>query len=261
MTQRRKKKHKEEHIDESWLIPYADLMTLLLALFIVLFSTSSVDAEKFRAMSGVFSELFTGGTGVMDFPSDAPTRGTTMDVKNLGTTAEGEDEDDSALTERELKELEEIQEKIDSYIASNQLEETFETSLSDEGLLILIRDSILFRSGRADVRSEYEPIANELSDLLVMDPPRQIIISGHTDNVPIRTARFDSNWELSVMRSVNFMKLLMKNDALLPQWFSAKGFGEYRPVASNETPEGREKNRRVEILILPRTADTTSSTP
>lgn len=96
-------------------------------------------------------------------------------------------------------------------------------------------------------------IAKEISDLLVIDPPRNIIISGHTDNVPIHTAKFESNWELSVMRAVNFMKIILENDKLDPRWFSAKGYGEYKPVASNATKEGRAKNRRVEILILPRT--------
>ena len=86
-----------------------------------------------------------------------------------------------------------------------------------------------------------------------MNPPRHIIISGHTDNVPIHNAQFASNWELSVMRAVNFMKVLLENPNLDPRWFSAKGYGEFKPVAPNNTPEGRMKNRRVEILILPKT--------
>jgi chemotaxis protein MotB len=98
-------------------------------------------------------------------------------------------------------------------------------------------------------------MASEIAELLIMDPPRNIIISGHTDNVPIRNSNFESNWELSVMRAVNFMKIILKNDQLDPKWFSAKGFGEFQPVAGNNTKEGRAKNRRVEILILPRTGN------
>ena len=94
-------------------------------------------------------------------------------------------------------------------------------------------------------------LAREISELLVMNPPRNIIVSGHTDNVPIRNSQFDSNWHLSVMRAVNFMKILLENDDLDPRSFSAKGFGEFEPIASNATAEGRMKNRRVEILILP----------
>ena len=98
-------------------------------------------------------------------------------------------------------------------------------------------------------------IANEIADLLIMEPPRNIIISGHTDNVPIKNARYESNWELSVMRAVEFMKIILKNEKLDPRWFSAKGFGEFQPVATNETAEGKTRNRRVEILILPRTSN------
>ena len=93
----------------------------------------------------------------------------------------------------------------------------------------------------------------ELAELLSMDPPRNIIISGHTDNVPIKNSNFSSNWELSVMRAVNFMSVLIEEGNLDPKWFSAKGFGEFEPVADNDTPAGRSKNRRVEVLVLPRT--------
>ena len=128
------------------------------------------------------------------------------------------------------------------------------TNLTDEGMLISIRDNVLFESGVAEVRSEDRKMAKEISNLLVMDLPRNIIISGHTDNIPIQTYRYDSNWDLSVMRAVNFMKLLLGNKDLDPEMFSAKGHGEFKPVASNKTKNGRAKNRRVEILIVPRTA-------
>lgn len=109
----------------------------------------------------------------------------------------------------------------------------------------------MFDSGRADVREEDIAVAKEISDLLVTDPPHNVIISGHTDNVPIRNSNFSSNWELSVMRAVNFMKIILENEQLDPRMFSAKGFGEFQPIASNDTEEGKAKNRRVEVLILP----------
>ncbi|NGP45894.1 flagellar motor protein MotB [Bacillaceae bacterium SIJ1] len=247
---RRKKKKESNHVDESWLIPYADLMTLLLALFIVLFSSSSIDAQKFQHMSEVFSDVFTGGTEMMEYSAAFPNT-TTL----TGKDPEGRSEGASAS---ELEELGALKEKIDQYIGEQGLTGSFQTSLSEEGLLLKIEDSILFESGHAQVSPEYYKLAEEISGLLVMDPPRQIIISGHTDNVPIGSAPFESNWELSVMRAVNFMKLLVDNPALQPQWFSAKGFGEFHPVASNDTASGRQENRRVEVLILPRTSTTSS---
>lgn len=280
MKKRKRKKH-DEHMDESWLIPYADILTLLLALFIVMFASSNVDQVKFNQMSQVFNEIFAGGENVLDYASLVETDDTQDDIDNA-EGAESEElteemtEEEQQMqellaeqTEREsaaaadLEELQVIQDQINDYIASNSLGELFETELTDEGLLLTIRDNVLFASGSADVRSEYQSVAQDVARLLEFDPPRNVIITGHTDNVPISTAAFSSNWELSVMRAVNFMKLVIENPNLDPRWFSAKGFGEFQPIASNDTEEGRAKNRRVEVLILPRvTSDgTMTNTP
>jgi chemotaxis protein MotB len=245
MSRRRKRHEKEEHIDESWLIPYADLLTLLLALFIVLFSMSSIDAKKFQALSEVFNEVFSKGSGILEFPNPVP--------QQNAAVLDEQDEDEEHLDKKaDMQELESLQKKIDSYIVEKELRNVLDTSLTDEGLLVLIRDNVLFTSGSDQVRTNDLEMAKEISDLLVINPPRNIIISGHTDNVPINNSQFASNWELSVMRAVNFMKIVIENESLDPSWFSAKGFGEYEPIASNETAEGRAQNRRVEILILPR---------
>lgn len=249
---RRKKEHHEEHVDESWLIPYADILTLLLALFIVLFSMSTIDAQKLQAMSQAFNEALSSGTGIFEYPSPMPENEAQAldDVKS----EEDEEQNEEKAKQIEKLELENIQKKVEAYIAEKNLTDKLDTSLTDEGLLLTIRDNVLFPSGSSEVRAEDLKTASEISDLLVMSPPRNIVISGHTDNVPIKNPQFESNWELSVMRAINFMKILLKNDQLNPEWFSAKGFGEFQPVASNDTAEGKAKNRRVEILILPRTS-------
>lgn len=264
MSKRHKKHHHEEHVDESWLIPYADLLTLLLALFIVLFSMSSVDAKKFQAMADVFSAEFTSGTGIFDFPSPIPEEGATAPDEQENDSDSTEQAQSQGLTEEQKQQLAEqaeqvelqaIQAKVNEYVNTKGLQEKLETKLTDEGLLLTIRDNVLFESGSDAVRTQDLQIVNEISDLLVMDPARSIIISGHTDNVPIKNAQFSSNWELSVMRAINFMKILLENDKLDPSWFSAKGYGEFQPIASNDDAAGKARNRRVEILILPRTAD------
>lgn len=248
MARRKRKQRHEEHIDESWLVPYADILTLLLALFIVLFASSSVDAVRFQQLSNVFNQVFTSGTGFMDFPSDSPSNEPTSPEQRSGA------EDLKKLGKNEQEELTEVQERVNAYIQKNGLTDRLETNLTDEGMLISIRENVLFESGVAEVRSENQKIAKEISNLLVMDLPRNIIVSGHTDNIPIKNYQYESNWDLSVMRSVNFMKLLLENKELDPEMFSAKGHGEFKPVASNETKKGRAENRRVEILIVPRTA-------
>jgi chemotaxis protein MotB len=252
MSRRKKKAHHEEHMDESWLIPYADLLTLLLALFIVLFAMSSVDAVKFQMLSKAFNDVFAGGTGVFEFQSPMPEGQMESPDERKEDVKKNDNTDAAAKDQLELLEL---QKKVNSYIEDNKLKDKLNTSLTDEGLLLTIRDNVLFESGRAEVRTRDMGIANEIADLLIMEPPRNIIISGHTDNVPISTSRYESNWELSVMRAVEFMKIILKNDQLDPRWFSAKGFGEFQPVATNDTAAGKARNRRVEILILPRTSN------
>ncbi|QIC49764.1 OmpA family protein [Lysinibacillus sphaericus] len=101
-----------------------------------------------------------------------------------------------------------------------------------------------------DINPEYVNVAKELSEILAFDSARNVVIIGHTDNVPLNTAEFDSNWELSVMRAVNFLKVIVDtNPSLDFKYFSVKGFGEFNPIAPNDTTEGRAKNRRVEVLV------------
>ncbi len=246
MSRRKRKKHAEDHMDESWLIPYADILTLLLALFIVLFAMSSVDAVKFQQLSKAFNDIFVGGTGVMEH----------LSPNSEGQNTEpliGKNNQEGSLGEVDQKELSELEQRVAQYIQQNSLEEKLETSLTGEGLLVTIRDNVLFESGSADIQENNLQVAREIASLMVMDPPRSIIISGHTDNVPISNSQFSSNWDLSVMRAVNFMKIILEHEQLNPEWFSAKGYGEFKPVAPNDTIEGRAENRRVEILISPRT--------
>ncbi len=226
-------------MDESWLVPYADILTLLLALFIVLFASSTVDQDKMLQMSQVFNGIFDSGTGFLD-------ENAVIEQGDIVKTLTNEQK--AYLEEQEA--LKEIQGEVDNLIAVNELENTFVTSMTDEGLLITIRDNVLFDPGKADIKPQYIPIAEELSQILQMDSPRHIVISGHTDNVPQRGGQFSSNWELSVMRAVSLLEIIVeRNTSLNPRYFSAKGYGEYSPVASNDTAEGRSQNRRVDVLI------------
>lgn len=263
MSRKKRKKRKENHIDETWLLPYSDLMTLLVALFIVLFASSAIDSQKFEILSRTFNAEFMGGAGFFDsnnnpFPIDGGegiSEGNKESDDGIIDKEENE-EDRPEMTDEQIEEQErikEIQARINAYVKEHGLEEAFVSNLTIEGLSITIRDNVLFDSGKADVRAENVETAREISKLLEMDVPRSIIISGHTDNVPMNNWEFSSNWDLSVMRAVNFMEILLENQNLNPILFSAKGYGEYQPVAPNDTAENRAKNRRVEIMILPRT--------
>ncbi|WP_298784610.1 flagellar motor protein MotB [uncultured Marinococcus sp.] len=251
MARRRKrKKEEEEHVSEAWLLPYADLLTLLLALFIVLFASSEVDARKFDQISDSFNSVFTGGSGINESGSSVEELNAEDNVDESPPTAIEEAEDQNELAE--------LQERVEGFIDERGLEGQFTTRLSDDGLLLSIKDNILFNVGEAEIREEALETAGDMSELLVLNPPRNIIISGHTDDTPIANADFSTNWELSVMRAVHFMEIVLENPDLDPRDFSAKGFGEFEPVASNDTEEGRAQNRRVEVLILPRNQNESS---
>ncbi|WP_226654675.1 flagellar motor protein MotB [Pseudalkalibacillus hwajinpoensis] len=252
----RKKRHEEheDHVDESWLIPYADMLTLLLALFIVLFAASTVDAKKYEAITQSFQEVLSGGTGILE---GEPAMLDPEDGSFVGMTDEPEkeepkeDEAEEKAIEQDQNKLQKLQARIDEYIADEDLDSYLKTKLTEEGLLITIKEAALFQSGKAVLTGDAKTLGKEISSLLVTDPPRRITVTGHTDDRPIKTSQYPSNWHLSSERALNFMTELLNNKKLDPKLFSFTGYGEYRPIDSNKTEEGRAKNRRVEVLILP----------
>lgn len=246
---RRKRKKQEHKMDDSWLLPYADLLTLLLALFIVLFSMSNLDAQKYDELSRIFKSEFTHGTSILEEGSSSEEIPIDFDKKNDDIKEEDQVIEDDHT--RELQQLQEIQEGINDYISESDLLSIIETSLTDEGLLLTIVNDISFDPGKAIVKEDGQEIAQEVSEFLITDPPHQIVVSGHADDRPMNNHEFGSNWELSVTRAVNFMAILLENESLDPTRFSAKGFGEHRPIVPNTSEENRAKNRRVEVLILP----------
>lgn len=239
-----RKKHAaphEEHEGEPWLLPYSDLMTLLLALFIALFAISQTDQKKMSELSQAFSSAFNMG-GPSFFSQMGP---------NMGRRAEmpsDEDKGNNAYL-AENQQLEEIQKKMQEYIEQNKLDDQLSTELNEQGLMIRIKERALFPSGSATLVGQAQSIVPVVAGIISSIPER-VVVSGHTDNVPISSSQFPSNWELSSARALNFMKaILASNTSLNPQRFSAIGYSEYRPIADNATEEGRSRNRRVEIFI------------
>ncbi|MCR8660432.1 flagellar motor protein MotB [Paenibacillus endoradicis] len=259
MSKKRRHEDHEEHIDESWLIPYADLMTLLLALFIVLYSMNAVDTKKFEDLSNAFSLALSSGQGIMDMPSVIE-KGPDADQENGGSKDDNDSiaEKEEQLTEKEVQELldksqvelSKLKEELDTYIAGNGLSTSLETSLNMSQLVITIRDNALFDSAEATVNSDGKKLAISIANMLDDYPDFNIIVAGHTDNTPIRNSEFSSNWDLSVMRAVRFMDIMLTNKNLDPKRFNAGGYGEYHPVVENDTAENKAKNRRVEISIV-----------
>ena len=240
----KKKKHgapHEEENGEAWLLPYSDLMTLLLALFIALFAISQTDQKKVTQLAQAFSAAFNMG-GPSFFDGGGP------NMSMMRQVVSDEDKGNQAYI-AENQQLEEVKKELDEYIEQNNLEDELSTELADDGLMIRIKEKALFPSGSAELVGDAQKIGPVVAGLLA-NIPQRVLISGHTDNVPINTPQYPSNWELSSYRALNFMKYLLSiNSGLNPARFSAQGYSEYRPIASNDDEIGRTKNRRVEILI------------
>lgn len=256
MSKHRKHDH-EEHMDEAWLLPYADLLTLLLALFIVLYAVSAVDAKKFEEMSSAFNIALNSGTGVLDNPTilnTGPQKKPDTDVKEDGK------EDDTEtlrkqLMQKEQEDLENLKKQLDKYIKEKGLTTELSTKLNHSQLMVTISDNALFASGSAALKDESRDLAAAISKMLQQYPEYELIVSGHTDDQPINTREFKSNWDLSSSRAIRFMDVLLQNTQLQPERFSAIGYGQYRPLAANDTIDGRAKNRRVEVSIIRKYVD------
>ena len=259
---RKHSEHHEEHADETWLVPYSDLLTLLLALFIVLFAMGKTD-EKILGQVGRSFHIAFGGGGMTLFPFDNmapqlvpgenPPVSTNRELPNKIEISPAAPTGNLAQTQAALREtvqLLQLKEAVDRYIQLQGLVGQLEAKSTDDGVRLRIKDSALFPSGEAYLRPEAQKLAADIARLLV-GLPQQIVVAGHTDNVPINTGQFPSNWELSGLRATNFMRyLLSQEQSLKPENFSAIGYGEYRPLRPNTTDEGRAKNRRVEVWIL-----------
>ena len=235
---RKKKEHHEEHVDEAWLLPYSDMLTLLLALFIVMFAMGQTDAGKFKQMSQQFNIIFAGGSGVMqqDGNSVIP-----MEV---------------SPGQAEYDKMTEVKKMLEEEITKEGYSDKVKVELNSEGLEISIQDAVLFNTAEAEVKNNLSPLLLQISNLL-QGLDNQVKVVGHTDNVPIKNDKFRSNWELSSMRAINVMNFIVSSGKISPDKVSIQAYGEYMPKFENTTDAGRAKNRRVEIIVVRKYPQTT----
>ncbi len=269
----------EEHVNhEAWVIPYADLLTLLMAMFIALFAMSSVDKDKFKELSIGFNDALGGGeltTGVFAAKqgheiipapnSEGGSGSSSQQGGDPGPTQNdiGETYLDQILQREQALQaaiasekatLEGIKRALEAAATREGFADKLHFELLDDGLhLTIITDQVLFNSGEAEI----QPYGTTILDLIAIalegvDNP--ILIGGHTDTNPIRTAQFPSNWELSGARSSAVLRYLM-TVGLAESDLHSSGHADTRPIASNATEAGRSKNRRVEILIQSQVVD------
>ncbi|MDK2902720.1 MAG: chemotaxis protein MotB [Clostridiales bacterium] len=234
----RKRGNDEENKSPSWLTTYGDMMSLLLIFFIFLFSFSNIDAQKFKAMVASLQASL----GVLD-------GGRSM--SSAPATGGDEGQDLAQRTNEPQDEFEALYEDIQMYIQQNNISATVAITENKMEILLRFKDNVLFESGKADIIPSALPVLNNIAGVLKTYQKQigGVRIEGHTDNVPIHTVMFPSNWELSTARAVTVLRYFVEQQHLPPEMLSAVGYGEYHPVATNDTIEGRAKNRRVDIVI------------
>ncbi len=254
----------EKENGERWLLTYADLITLLMIFFVVLYSISKVDANKFQAIADSLSKALGGGTPARIEISNSisgpkPMVSGNPPAKSSSSGPENQDKPPADASQaknqgqgnanQENMTIEGIKAQLDKFAADNHIQTSLVSSIEERGLVVSIRDTLLFDSGKAEITPRAHEILAMVSSVLAA-APNYIKVEGHTDNVPIQTAQFPSNWELSVLRATNVVQLLISEGHIASVRLSATGYGEYRPVATNDTDAGRARNRRVDLVIL-----------
>lgn len=225
----------------AWMTTFSDLMSLLLTFFILLYSMSTVDAVKFKNISmslqGVLSGL--GQVSIID-----------TGIENTGSTDDMMDfEDPMDMIVDIDPEILTMHDKVLDYVSEEGLEAQVSVSMSKRGVFVDIKEAILFDSGSATIKDSGLDVLKKLEGL-INDFNNDLVIEGHTDNVPSKTALYPSNWELSTARAVSVLRYLSEVENVDPRRLSAVGFGEYNPIVANDTRENRAANRRVNILII-----------
>jgi chemotaxis protein MotB len=219
---------------ERWLLTYADLITLLMIFFVVMYSLARLDAQKFKSLSTSLRIAFGGG-------------------KNIIGEYEG-----SGMVPLPIPAQEELgvaKEDADDYVALHGLQSEVNTTIEDRGLIITMQEKLLFAPGRTDVNPAARQMLAAMAKLL-NTLPNYVRIEGHTDSVP-SSGPSSSNWQLSSERAANIAQVLSEQGGVDPRRISAIGYADNRPVADNKTVAGRAKNRRVEIVLLNRRYEAT----
>ena len=259
----KKKKEELQKPSKAWMDTFADLMNLLLCFFVLLFSMSTVDAQKFELIVASFSQtfsIFSGGNisvGNGMLLGNGVSQLSELDqyMNSMGKTAENDEDSDELdeiqekLEEAKLVESEKLAERIEEAVEESQMEDVIEVDFTSQYVQLTLKGAILFDSGSAQIKKEAMPVIERVALILERYAEHEIEIEGHTDTVPMHSAKYANNNELSSARALSMFDYLLENTTLEPSQIKHSGRGEYVPIADNSTPEGRAKNRRIEIKI------------
>ncbi len=220
-----------------WVTTFGDLMSLLLCFFVLLLSFSEIDRQKYKQVAGSMEKAF--GMQRKKNVSESPRHGLKMIAKDF---------DQEAIATR-VKEFigQELEENFDELY--KKIEDDIEIEAGKDQIVIRMMGESTFDSGKAEIRPELKPLILRIGQILTRETDGDIIIAGHTDDVPVKGGPFQSNLKLSIARAATVAQFLLDQSAIDPKRVSTMGFGEFRPIADNATELGRRKNRRVEIIV------------
>jgi chemotaxis protein MotB len=270
MASRRHKKrshHEEEHENEErWLVSFADMMTLLFCLFMVLFAISSVNTSKFEELAKSLQDAFsgkvvTGGKAVMQTGSSTPPEQSApqpplpsmMPVTQAseGAAATTNQDELKRRAQQEEEELQALRKRIQALARQEGVADHVEVTVRKRGLVVeLLTDGVFFDSGSALVKPQAEGLLVKIAHIVAGERKHPVVVEGHTDSAPIATAQFPSNWELSGARAGAVVRTFQRS-GVNGKRMSTQGFGSQMPAASNATAAGRSRNRRV-VAVLTR---------
>lgn len=246
----------------AWMNTFADLMNLLLCFFVMLFSMSSVNEEKFEKVIASFQSTFSilpgGGAsiGEGELISSGISQLENFDSyynQQLSSQSDGQTEEEKDITEayeqQELEESEDMAQQLENALSQYGIQDDVEVDFNAEYVTLNMNGALLFDSASAELRDEAYPLVNKLGKILVTYDNNIIEVEGHTDNVPIHSSKYEDNNVLSMYRALEVANYLRDTTTLDPAYIKSSGRGEYVPIADNATPEGRARNRRVEIKI------------
>lgn len=244
---KKKEPEKEPNLDR-WLVSYADFITLLFAVFGMLYAMSIVDQKKMDEVQASIQTSFTHNQISPPPPKVVGNRdfGLSPEVLEQPTASQPQDEVSSVAEAQEFSQVrKEVQSNLQEYEAKNQVQFT----INERGLVISLKEAGFFPSGTAKVQTQALPLLDKIA-ASISRSGKNIRIEGHTDNVPVKSTVFPTNWELSVARANSIVHYLIEKHGFKGDKLSVVGYGEYRPLADNATDEGRKLNRRVDIVIL-----------
>ena len=230
---------------------YSDLVTLLLTFFVLLYTFSIVDTEKFKGIAQSLQFALTGSSGTSIFEEPPP--GLNNPIKEIVPKPGEQDDVKEPIVNMDGmglldKEIDRIYQIVKGFVEEEGMGAKVKLRTDRRGVIIDISDSILFDPGKAELKPDSKILLDKLTKL-IQAFDNNIIVEGHTDNVPINRSKFATNWELSVNRATTVVRYFAEERNIAPSRLSAAGYGEYRPIASNDTNENKAMNRRVNVLI------------